>query len=165
MENVFVYGTLLSFFQHSIFLKMQKEGEFLGKGVVRGKLYDVGSYPAGIPHKHSLIFGEIYKIPEILFFELDDYEDFNINYPRESLFKRKLTKTYIFDSFQSLTEKDSIDNLKENIKPSIPCWIYWYNQKIFGLKQIESGNYLNYITIKGKNHYEPRSRKRNPRLI
>ncbi len=143
MENIFLYGTLLSFFQHPLNKKIQQEGVFLGKGFVRGKLFDLGSYPAAIPNKNSYVFGEVYKIPEVLFFDLDDYEDFNPHYIEQSLFKRKQTKVYLTNNIPSKNEiKEFL--AKRNMFQSIVCWIYWYNKKINGHKEILSGNYLEY---------------------
>lgn len=151
MENLFLYGTLISYFQHPLYKKIQEEGIFLGSGFVRGKLYDVGMYPAAIPNKHSFVFGEVYKIPEILFFDLDDYEDFNPHYLERSIFKRKQTKVYLIDNILQNNTKNFFE--RKNELSRIDCWIYWYNKTVKGLKEISSGNYLEYYleTKRGAN--------------
>lgn len=151
MENLFVYGSLLSYFKNPLAIKIQEEGEFLGKAIVRGKLFDAGSYPVALPSKNFYIIGEIYKIPEVLFFDLDDYEDYNQIYPEESLFKRKLTKAYLLEDKSKFSENpeynlELIKNLK--VKFNLPCWIYWYNKQINGYTFIKKGNYVEYIQTK-----------------
>ncbi len=141
MEYIFIYGTLLSYFNNSLNLRLKKEGIFIGKGIVMGKLYDSGNYPVAVPDSDNIIYGEIYKIPEILFFDLDDYEDYNQIFQDDSLFVRKRTKVYLVEKKVSLEE--FIKN-KEKYNKRF-CWIYWYNKSIDQFKLIEEGDYIKYL--------------------
>ncbi|GIX40728.1 MAG: gamma-glutamylcyclotransferase [Leptospiraceae bacterium] len=141
MDYIFVYGTLLSDFNHPLNQKLQKEGHFIGNGFVLGKLYDVGEYPAAIPSPESIIIGELYKIPETLFFDLDDYEDYNPYYPDESLFKRKKTKVFLIKNIDLKPEE--YIKFKDQF-PKIFSWIYWYNRPVVNLKRIEDFDYRVY---------------------
>lgn len=148
MEYLFVYGTLLSSFRHPLSIKLQMQGRFLGKGFVFGKLYDMGNYPAAIPDKHSLIKGEIYEIPAILFFELDDYEDYNYYNPSTSLYVRKRTKAFLFSGNYpetNITDFEIRSNLEHFRK--LFCWIYWFRRRdqLSLQKVIEEGDYLEYV--------------------
>lgn len=142
MEYLFVYGTLLSYFQHPLNQKLQKEGSCVGKGFIFGKLYDSGEYPVAIPDSESIILGEVYKIPEILFFDLDDYEDYNLMVSEHSLFKRKKTKIYLINEKISHHREDLIKN-KENLT-KLFGWVYWYNQTIESFLRIIEGDYIKY---------------------
>lgn len=141
MDYIFVYGTLLSDFNHPLNKKLQKEGNFIGNGFVLGKLYDVGKYPAAIPSPESIIIGELYKIPETLFFDLDDYEDYNPYYPDVSLFKRKKTKVFLIKN-TDLKPEEYIKFKDQFTK--IFSWIYWFNKSVVNLKRIEDFDYRVY---------------------
>jgi gamma-glutamylcyclotransferase (GGCT)/AIG2-like uncharacterized protein YtfP len=151
MEYVFVYGTLLSDFLHPLNKKMQKEGKLIGKGFVFGKMYDVGTYPAAIPSFDSIILGEVYQIPEILFFDIDDYEDYNVYIPNESLFKRKKTKVYLLKEITENIHPEEFIRNKEKF-PKIFSWIYWYNRPVEQLKRIPQIDYPSYFENKEYNH-------------
>jgi gamma-glutamylcyclotransferase (GGCT)/AIG2-like uncharacterized protein YtfP len=150
MEYVFVYGTLLSQLNHPLNKKMLKEGILIGDGFVMGSMYDVGEYPAAIPSQESIILGEVYKIPETFFFELDDYEGYNPYNLNDSLYKRKKTKVYLIDK-KDISDKDSLLKNKEKYH-KLFCWIYWYNKPINHLKKIQENSYIDYLHNKTNIH-------------
>ena len=44
-EFIFVYGTLRAAIGHSMHSVLSKHGEYMGKGIMSGKLYDISGYP------------------------------------------------------------------------------------------------------------------------
>lgn len=83
--KVFVYGTLLKGMSRSHSLN---NSSFEGFGVIRGSLYDLGSYPGIIDSKDS-VYGEIYDIDSSTLVALDHIEGYDINYPESSLYIRQ----------------------------------------------------------------------------
>ena len=83
--KVFVYGTLLKGMSRSHSLSTSR---FEGFGVIRGSLYDLGSYP-GIVDFDGSVYGEIYDIDSSTLVALDHIEGYDINYPESSLYSRK----------------------------------------------------------------------------
>jgi len=87
--KVFVYGTLLKGMSRSHSLSTSR---FEGFGVIRGSLYDLGSYP-GIVDFDGSVYGEIYDIDSSTLVALDHIEGYDINYPESSLYSRKEVQT------------------------------------------------------------------------
>ena len=102
---------------------------------VKGKLFDMGSYPAGVPAiDDSYIIGELYKIQDESEFswaigQLDDYEGVNVESDEIQLYRRELTDVFINDGI-------------------IPAWIYWYNGDVSGRPVIASGDLMEYLEKK-----------------
>jgi gamma-glutamylcyclotransferase (GGCT)/AIG2-like uncharacterized protein YtfP len=129
MNNLFVYGTLrkgrISTFLPQIapFLKAKT------KGFVKGRLFDVGEFPAAKPSSLSSkkVYGDLVEITpgriNDVLHALDNYEEIDISTPENSLFKRDIV--------------DVITNNGDKIK----AWIYWYNKDIQGLNEIKDGIY------------------------
>jgi gamma-glutamylcyclotransferase (GGCT)/AIG2-like uncharacterized protein YtfP len=78
--HLFVYGSLRSGFHSPAYEYISRFFDFVGNGRVKGKLYDLGSYPGGVPTKDdAYIIGELYHIRDESEFswamaQLDDYE-------------------------------------------------------------------------------------------
>lgn len=85
----------------------------IGRGRVRGRLYDLGEYPGAVLSKTGpVILGQISELPddpEVLE-KLDEYEGFDPARPKHSLFVRKRHPV-------------SLAGGKEMV-----CWIYTYNR-------------------------------------
>jgi len=135
--NLFVYGTLRSAFGHIAHQLICKHFDLLGEARVRGKLYDMGEYPAAIKTNEQLfIRGELYELKNTGVFisamaELDDYEGVNLESPEESLFVKEVTTVYL--------RNDPAE-----------AWMYWYNQPITLQPLISSGQIADYMTYKSK---------------
>ena len=77
---VFVYGSLRSGFQSPAYEYISRYFNLFGQAKVKGKLYDMGEYPAAIPvQEDAFIKGELYIIKNETEFswaigQLDDYE-------------------------------------------------------------------------------------------
>jgi gamma-glutamylcyclotransferase (GGCT)/AIG2-like uncharacterized protein YtfP len=116
--NVFVYGTLRKGnYNHYLI----SEAEYLGKGRVKGKMYDCISYPKAVlsdTDEHSFVV-EGYKVSKKLEKELDDLE-FPYGYKKKSLTieiespdgEKSEVKGIIY---HVLPESDIYGNLRENM--------------------------------------------------
>jgi gamma-glutamylcyclotransferase (GGCT)/AIG2-like uncharacterized protein YtfP len=136
-EYLFFYGSLRKAFNHETFNKIEKKINFVGKGFVKGKIFDIGEYPGFIEtsDNSSLIKGEIYSFYSddinILKF-LDNYEGYYENNIQESEYIRK---------------KKNIRMNNDN--KMIRAWIYVYRMpKDQVFKEIKSGDYLKFIKQK-----------------
>jgi len=135
VQQVFVYGSLRSGFRSPVYEYISRFFTFLGEGKVRGRLFDMGSYPAGIPvDDDQFIIGELYRANQENEFawaiaQLDDYEGVTVEMDEVQLYRRELTDVYI---------KDEV----------IKAWIYWYNGDVTGKPPIISGDLLEYLSKK-----------------
>ena len=128
---LFVYGSLLSGFKSQAYEYISRFFNLIGKGKVKGKLYDMGEYPAAIPsNDDGFIQGELYQIKNEAEFswaigQLDDYEGVTPEPGEEQLYRRELSSVVIDDKI-------------------IIAWIYWYNGNIAGKPVIASGDVLSW---------------------
>jgi gamma-glutamylcyclotransferase (GGCT)/AIG2-like uncharacterized protein YtfP len=126
---LFVYGSLLSGFKSPAYEYISRFFNLLGRGKVKGSLYDMGEYPAAIPSgEDSFILGELYQIKKETEFswaigQLDDYEGINPDPGEQPLYRRELAPVIMDDK-------------------TITAWIYWYNGSIAGKPLIASGDVL-----------------------
>ncbi|MDP4264963.1 MAG: gamma-glutamylcyclotransferase family protein [Bacteroidota bacterium] len=133
--HLFVYGSLRKGFQSEAYEYISRFFTLVGHAKVKGKLFDMGSYPAAIPvNDESYIIGELYKIADESEFswaigQLDDYEGVNVESDEVQLYRRELA-----------------DVLME--KKVIPAWIYWYNGDVSGKPAIASGDMMEYLKSK-----------------
>ena len=133
--NLFVYGSLRSGFKSPAYEYVSRFFDFKGEARVRGKLFDMGSYPAAIPsNDNSFIVGELYEIRNTDEFswaigQLDDYEGVSVEPDEIQLYRREITEVYINNTVAH-------------------AWIYWYNGDVSGRPLIQSGDMLAYLTKK-----------------
>lgn len=80
VEYLFVYGTLRADAGFDASTLLARRAREIGPGRVRGRLYDLGPYPAAVPspHPEHRVRGLVYRIEEglreLLLGELDRYE-------------------------------------------------------------------------------------------
>ena len=133
--QLFVYGSLRSGFRSPAYEYISRFFSFVGEAKVRGKLFDMGSYPAGLPAvEESFIIGELYTIKQENEFswaigQLDDYEGVSVEPDEVQLYRRELTDVY------------------HNGRQS-KAWIYWYNGDVSNKPAIASGDMLEYLANK-----------------
>lgn len=133
--QLFVYGSLRSGFHSHAYEYISRFFSFTGEAKVRGKLFDMGSYPAGLPtNDNSFITGELYTIKHENEFswaigQLDDYEGMSVEPDEVQLYKREITEVYINGRVTH-------------------AWIYWYNGDVSGKPVIASGDMMEYLTQK-----------------
>jgi gamma-glutamylcyclotransferase (GGCT)/AIG2-like uncharacterized protein YtfP len=135
--NLFVYGSLRSGFKSPMYEYISRYFSFGGDARVKGKLFDLGPYPAGVPTgDSSYITGELYVAKDESEFswaigQLDDYEGIDVEEGETPLYQRELTEVYMNDKV-------------------VKAWIYWYHGDVSGKPVIESGDLIQYIEAKNK---------------
>lgn len=134
-HQLFVYGSLRSGFNHPAYAYISNHFTLVGSAKVKGKLYDLGSYPAALPtNDENYILGELYQLKEEQEFswaigQVDDYEGVNPEPGEAALYIREMTTVYINDT-------------------TTHAWIYWYNNDVTGKPLIASGDVLEYLQKK-----------------
>lgn len=109
--------------------------KFIGEAKVRGKLFDMGSYPAGVgTNENSFIIGEIFQVKNEHEFswaigQLDDYEGVSVESDEVQLYRREITEVHINNQMTQ-------------------AWIYWYNGDVSGRPLIASGDLMEYLKEK-----------------
>ena len=61
-DLVFFYGTLMSGFKREGRASLDEQLEPVGRGWIRGALFDLGIYPAAIPAADGRIWGEVHRM-------------------------------------------------------------------------------------------------------
>lgn len=129
--QLFVYGSLLSGFHHPAYAYISRYFTLIGPAKVKGKLFDMGEYPAAVPvNEDAWISGELYQLNnkdefDWAFSQLDDYEGIFPEAGETPLYRREPVNVVVND-------KDTL------------AWIYWYNRDVAGKPFIASGNVLEY---------------------
>jgi gamma-glutamylcyclotransferase (GGCT)/AIG2-like uncharacterized protein YtfP len=133
--QLFVYGSLRSGFKSHAYEYISRFFDLVAEAKVKGKLYDMGIYPAGVPAEEDLfIIGELYTIKNEAEFswaigQLDDYEGVAAEAGEEQLYKRDLTEVIVNDTI-------------------VPAWIYWFTGDVSGKPLITSGDLMQYMQEK-----------------
>lgn len=133
--QLFVYGSLRSGFRSPAYEYISRYFDLVGEAKVKGKLYDLGDYPAAKPtDEDTFIIGELYKIRSENEFawaigQLDDYEGVDVGFDETQLYRRDIAEVHIRDT-------------------STKAWIYWYQGDVSGKPVIESGDVLQYMEQK-----------------
>lgn len=129
--HLFVYGSLMSGFKSTAYEYMSCYFNLVSPATIRGKLYDMGEYPAAVPvNEDVFIKGELYIIknePEFSYAigQLDDYEGTKPEPGEEKLYRRELAEV-MHDN--KITK----------------AWVYWYNGDVTGHPVVASGDILQY---------------------
>ncbi|MBC7948469.1 MAG: gamma-glutamylcyclotransferase [Chitinophagaceae bacterium] len=132
---LFVYGSLRSGFRSPAYEYISRYFNFIGEAKVKGRLYDMGSYPAAVPcEDEQYISGELYAIREENEFswamaQLDDYEGVNVEADEMQLYKRELAHISLAGQ-------------------SISAWMYWYSGDVQGRPEIPTGDVIAYMNNK-----------------
>ncbi len=132
---LFVYGTLRSGFHNPAYEYISRYFDFFGNAKVKGRLYDLGEYPAATPTQDdAFITGELYIIKNEREFswaigQLDDYEGVVVESGEQRLYRREIADVFINDAI-------------------VPAWVYWYNGDLSGKPFISSGDIMDYLKKK-----------------
>ncbi len=126
---VFFYGTLMVGFDRRRRAGIDDRLTYLGRGWVKGNLYDLGLYPAAVPAEGGRIWGELYETdaPEPVLAALDALEGYHHGDPDRSLYQRQMVEV-------TLPEGATVDS-----------WVYFYNAPIGQASRIPSGDYLEHF--------------------
>ena len=137
ITQLFVYGSLRSGFRSPAYEYISRHFEYVAEGKVKGKLFDMGEYPAAQPSEEDrFIIGELYSAKHPSEFDwamgqLDDYEGTDSSFPDTSQYRREIADVFIGDK-------------------TIPAWIYWFTGNVEGKPEILSGDLLEYIKSKSQ---------------
>lgn len=128
LDRVFVYGTLMSGFDHPMSRLLAAGADLLGQASCRGRLYMVAHYP-GLLHSDDaddVVYGELYRLHNVdeLMAALDDYESIGPAYESPTLYLRETIPVTLADG--SVHE----------------AWTYIYNRPVDESKRIVSGRFL-----------------------
>ncbi|MEO6538707.1 MAG: gamma-glutamylcyclotransferase family protein [Ferruginibacter sp.] len=135
--QLFVYGSLRSGFHNPAYAYLTKYFHLLGEAVVKGKFYDNVTHPVAVPcNEDSFITGELYVVNNPDEFkwvvdQLDDYEGLNVEAGETPLYRRETVQVF-----------------QEGM--SSASWIYWYNGSVAQMKEITTGDVLNYLQQQNK---------------
>ncbi len=119
---LFVYGTLLSTEYNHLTIKGSK---LIGEGSIYGKLFDIGNYPA-LKEGENVIIGELYDIDNLTLKKCDELEGYNQDDPENSPYIRKSVIVCLD-------------------KEELCADVYYCNFETTHYKEIESGNYREYM--------------------
>jgi gamma-glutamylcyclotransferase (GGCT)/AIG2-like uncharacterized protein YtfP len=130
--HLFVYGSLRSGFRSPVYEYISRFFKFIGDAKVKGRLYDMGSYPAGIATTDDhFIIGELYQAKNEHEFswaigQLDDYEGVSVEADEVQLYRREVADVFINGE-------------------TVKAWIYWFNGDVAGRPEITSGDMMEYL--------------------
>jgi len=126
-DYLFAYGTLKPGHAPGEIGEAVGKLKPVGKGSIRGVLYDLGEYPGAVvdPSPTKRVFGTVFRLSddEKVLRELDEYEGFDPNAPDKSLFVR------------------SIHPVRLATGRTLQCWVYFWNQKKEGVRALPGGRY------------------------
>ena len=135
--KIFVYGSLRSGFRNPAYEYLTRYFKYSGEALVKGKFFDAGSHPVALAtNDEHFILGELYTMNSEeefswAFTQLDDYEGLNVLVGEIPLYKRSMVEVY------------------QNGETQI-AWIYWYNQSVDGMPEIETGDVMRYLQQKNQ---------------
>jgi len=133
LQHLFVYGTLMWATGHRMAVRLAREGRLIGPAAVRGRLYDLGEYPALVETDAGggEVHGEVHALidPAAAFGWLDAYE--GIVPGRECEYER-VQRSVRLETGAELT-----------------AWLYLYRAPVTGRQLIESGRWMSRFASTG----------------
>lgn len=132
MELVFFYGTLMTPFNGTGRLRIDRSLWFRGHGTIEAALFDLGIYPAAVPSSDGRVSGELYEMaePVTVLRALDEIEGHRPGEPEASLYTRTPTLVTLADGTK------------------VRAWVYFYNAPLGRAERIQSGDYLEYLNVR-----------------
>lgn len=125
-DLLFVYGTLRKGFHRHDTLSILG-AQFLGKGTIRGELFNLHDYPGARPASKPTthVAGEVYRLRRAAraLRILDKVEGYSPSDLRSSLFRREQTQVVLKNGQRVI------------------AWVYWLNRMAGPLWRIRSGDY------------------------
>jgi gamma-glutamylcyclotransferase (GGCT)/AIG2-like uncharacterized protein YtfP len=131
-DLVFFYGTLMAGFDRRRRAGIDSKLAYVGRGAIRGALFDLGIYPAAIPAPEGLVWGEVYAMTDAdtVLEALDDIEGYRQDDPDKSLYQRQQADVRLPDGGHAL------------------AWVYFYNAPLGQAPRIASGDYLEHVKVR-----------------
>ena len=129
---MFFYGTLMTPFNRTGRLRLERHLSFKGRGTIPAALFDLGIYPAAVPTADSRVIGEVYELTEpfAALRALDELEGYRPSDPETSLYTRTRTPVDMDDG------------------TAVEAWAYFYNAPLGRAERIESGDYLEHLKVR-----------------
>ena len=137
INRLFVYGSLRKGFSNPAYNYITQFFSLVSEGKVKGRMYDMGNYPVGIPANDDVfIKGELYEFKNALEFswaieQLDAYEGLNPEEGELLLYERAVADVFYNDEVTK-------------------AWIYWYVGKVDNQPLIPSGDVFDFFKHKSK---------------
>ncbi|WP_256012784.1 gamma-glutamylcyclotransferase family protein [Desertivirga xinjiangensis] len=129
-QLLFIYGTLLQV-GNEFAEYLRANSTVISRGKFKGRLYDLGSYPAAVYDKrtNAYVYGTIVKMEKVdeVLKHLDYYEGIGQTYCE---YERVLIEV----------ESEGAGDLVK----ALSCWVYMFKLSERGLKLISGGDYLEY---------------------
>ncbi len=128
-DRVFFYGTLRTGFNRTTRAGIDALLQFVGRGWIQGKLFDLGIYPAAVPASDARVRGEVFEMtdPPTVLAALDRIEGYRSSEPERSLYTRAHVAATMDDG---RTEE---------------VWVYFYNAPLGQAPRIASGDYMEHL--------------------
>jgi len=131
VRMLFVYGTLRRQSAHRMARYLAENARFVGEGVARGTLVNLGSYPGLALPGQTAVVGDVYEFPEDSaprhIAALDAYEGCGTNDPRPHEYRRELIAVRIADGSETTV------------------WGYLMNDRPDRFEIIPGGDYLAWV--------------------
>ena len=129
-ELIFFYGTLMAGFDRRRRAGMDDKLSYVGRGHIRGHMFDLGLYPAVVPAPDGQVWGEVYRMAdaEQVLRAMDDIEGYRADDPDKSLYSRQRAHVTFADGTGD------------------EAWVYFYNAPLGQALRIDSGDYLSHVT-------------------
>jgi gamma-glutamylcyclotransferase (GGCT)/AIG2-like uncharacterized protein YtfP len=129
---VFFYGTLMTPFNRTGRLRIDRHLVYKGRGTITAALFDLGIYPAAVPDPDGQVWGEVYEMthPVVVLRALDELEGHRPSEPEASLYTRRLTPVTMEDG------------------SVVYASAYFYNAPLGRAERIASGDYLEYLRVR-----------------
>ena len=130
-DHLFVFGTLLSGYDHPMARRLSREAELIGPACCNGLLYLVKHYPGMVlsTNPQDQVFGELHRMHDskALLRVLDDYEGCGPGAAEPTEYVRQRVTVSRAGCAQALT---------------VQAWTYIYNWPVAHLPRIASGRFL-----------------------
>ena len=127
-DHLFVFGTLLSGYDHPMSRRLSAEAALVGAARCRGRLYLVRHYPGMVLSDDAAdeVHGEVFHMrdPQALLRVLDDYEGCGPSAAKPTEYIRKGVTVTLADG------------------RTLEAWTYVYNWPVTNLPRIKSGKFL-----------------------
>lgn len=123
---LFVYGTLMSNSTKPLKQLFPKLVEFVSKGYLYGKLYEIDNYPglklSKNPKEKERVYGEIYRLKNsyLVLKALDEYEECSAKFPKPHEYRRIKTDVFTLEGKR------------------INAWVYKYNHPTINFQQLQT---------------------------
>lgn len=126
-DHLFVFGTLLSGYDHPMARLVAQSCDCVGMAHCQGRLYLAAHYPGMLlsDDPTDRVFGELYRMrdAEALLRVLDDYEGFGADQPQPNEFVREPVRVMLGGA-------------------EYEAWTYLFNRSVTNLPRIISGRFL-----------------------